>query len=141
MAPVANGNSAPLDTIQLENLLLRDEDIFQTSLNSEDYLDSLAPIIKDAIKANKLSELITRLNDTVKNKDEELNDLSLSSADEINSCIDTIDRIHDDSSELNKNLLQVNQHLNKSVYELVSRKKNLIKSKEVTSKSTKPAWC
>lgn len=134
MAPVANGNSAPLDTIQLENLLLRDEDIFQTSLNSEDYLDSLAPIIKDAIKANKLSELITRLNDIVKNKDEELNDLSLSSADEINSCIDTIDRIHDDSSELNKNLLQVNQHLNKSVYELVSRKKNLIKSKEVTSK-------
>ena len=75
--PIANGHSAAktseeakarkqaIDSIQLENLLLRDEEIFQTSLNSDDYLDSLAPIIKNAVKLNGLNDLITKLNDIV----------------------------------------------------------------------------
>lgn len=120
--------------LQLENLLLRDEDIFQTSLNSEDYLESLAPIIKEAIGLNGLSNLILKLNDIVKNKDEELINLSMSSTDEINLCIDKIDNIHDESAELNQNLSLVSQHLNKSVYELIAKKKNLTKSKEVSTK-------
>lgn len=131
---VANGNSAGIDTLQLENLLLRDEDIFQTSLNSEDYLESLAPIIKDAIKVNGLAELITKLNDIVKDKDEELNDISLSSTKDINSCIESIDKVHEESADLNRSLLGVSAVLNKSVYELLARKKNLIKTKEVASK-------
>lgn len=118
----------------LENLLIRDEDIFQTSLNSEDYLESLAPIVKDALKSNGLSDLIVKLNDIVKNKDEELADLSLSSAQDINLCIDSIDKINIDSSDLNRSLQQVSTFLNKSVYELVSKKKNLLKSKELSSK-------
>ncbi|ODV66571.1 exocyst complex subunit Sec15-like protein [Hyphopichia burtonii NRRL Y-1933] len=153
MAPSANGNGVTsdtvgngsvngpkhtgdsgIDTIQLENLLLRDEDIFQTSLNSEDYLESLAPIIKGALKVNGLAELIHKLNDIVKDKDEELNDLSLNSTNNINSCIDSIDRVNFESTDLNKNLVQVSSILNKSVYELMSRKKSLIKSKETTSK-------
>lgn len=140
MAPSydANGTVEPvkagLDTIQLENLLLRDEDIFQTSLNSEDYLESLTPIIKGALKVNGLSDLIAKLNDIVKNKDEELNQLSLDSTQDINSCIDSIDRVNVESSDINKNLQQVNTFLNKSSYELIARKKTLIKSKEVTTK-------
>ncbi|EGV65220.1 Rab GTPase-binding exocyst subunit S15 [Yamadazyma tenuis] len=118
----------------LENLLIRDEDIFQTSLNSDDYLESIAPIVKDALKSNGLSDLIVKLNDIVKSKDEALAELSLSSAQDMNSCIDSIDRIHDDSTELNRSLQQVSSFLNKSVYELVSRKKSLLKSKELTSK-------
>ncbi|CAH6723092.1 exocyst complex component Sec15p [[Candida] jaroonii] len=118
----------------LENLLIRDDDIFQTSLNSDDYLESLAPIIKDALKSNGLSNLINNLNDIVKNKDEELTDLSLSSTQDINSCIDSIDKIHIDSSDLNRGLQEVSTFLNKSVYELISRKKNLLKSKELNSK-------
>lgn len=129
----------PRDSIKaekspLENLLIRDEDIFQTSLNSDDYLESLAPIVKDALKTNGLSQLIVSLNDIVKQKDEDLTDLSLSSTQDINSCIDSIDKIHINSSELNKSLQLVSLFLNKSVYELVSRKKNLLKSKELTSK-------
>ncbi|KAK6455029.1 exocyst complex subunit Sec15-like-domain-containing protein [Scheffersomyces xylosifermentans] len=146
MAPsVANGNGstkapekssrndAPhLDTVQIENLLIRDENIYETSLNSDDYLESLAPIIQDAISANGLSDLISRLNGIVKVKDEELNELSLNSTDEINSCIDAIDDIHGASTELNKNLISVSQTLNKSAFELMSRKKSLIKNKEVS---------
>lgn len=127
-------NSTNIDTINIENLLLRDDDIFQTSLNSEDYLESLAPIIKDALKVNGLSDLIYKLNDIVKDKDDELNDLSLSSTQDINSCIDSIDNIHVESYDLNQGLLQISQFLNRSVHELITRKKNLIKSKEVTSK-------
>lgn len=140
MSPLAiNGDAKTttkpvIDTIQLENLLLRDEEIFQTSLNSEDYLESLAPIVKDALRANGLSDLIHKLNDIVREKDDELTDLSMSSTQDINSCIDSIDRIHDESSELGKNLQQVSLFLNKSVYELVSRKKELIKCNDVTSK-------
>lgn len=129
-----NGNAANIDTINIENLLLRDDDIFQTSLNSEDYLESLAPILKDALKVNGLSDLIYKLNDIVKDKDDELNELSLDSTQDINSCIDSIDNIHVESYDLNQNLLQISQFLNRSVHELITRKKNLIKSKEVTSK-------
>lgn len=125
-------NNAKIDTLHLENLLLRDENIYETSLSSDDYLESLAPIIQDAIKANGLSELIQKLSGIVKEKDEELNDLSLNSTDEINSCIDTIDEIHHGSTELNKSLMLVSQQLNKSAFELMSRKKSLIKNKEVS---------
>lgn len=127
-------DSIKVDKSPLENLLIRDEDIFQTSLNSDDYLESLAPIVKDALKSNGLSDLIVNLNDIVKRKDEDLTDLSLSSTQDINSCIDSIDKIHINSSDLNKSLQLVSLFLNKSVYELVSRKKNLLKSKELTSK-------
>ena len=89
---VQNKSNGPVvDSLQLENLLLRDEDIFQTTLNSEDYLESLAPIMKDAIKSNGLSELLVKLNEIVKSKDEELNQASMESMDEINTCINTIE--------------------------------------------------
>lgn len=127
-------NGTNLDTIQLENLLLRDEDIFQTSLNSEDYLESLAPIVKGALKVNGLSNLISKLNDIVKDKDDELNELSLNSTQDIDSCVDSIDNVHLNSSELNANVLQASSFLSKSVYDLILKKKDLIKSKEVTSK-------
>lgn len=124
----------PVDAIQLENLFIRDADVFQTSLNSEDYLDSLAPIIKDALKANALAEFITKLNDIVKGKDTELNELSMDSAHDINLCIDTIDQVSMESDELSMNMQQVNGFLNKSVFELIAKKKSLIKSKETVGK-------
>lgn len=109
--PISNGHSEAktavaakdkklaVDSIQLENLLLRDEEIFQTSLNSDDYLDSLAPIIKNAVKLNGLNELITKLNDIVHQKDEELNQVSIESMDEINQCMETIASIHRSADE------------------------------------------
>ncbi|KAK6462661.1 exocyst complex subunit Sec15-like-domain-containing protein [Scheffersomyces coipomensis] len=127
-----NGSSL-VDTIPLENLLLRDDDIFETSLHSEDYLDSLAPILKDSIKANGLGELISRLNGIVDKKDDELNKLSLDSTDEINACIDSIDNINEISYGLNANLNDISKQLHKSAYDLMSRKKHLIKSKEVST--------
>ncbi|CUM62919.1 uncharacterized protein PRCAT00000479001 [Priceomyces carsonii] len=130
-----NGNgSLNVESLQLETLLLRDDDIFQSTFNSEDYMESLAPVIKNAIKTNGLSELIRKLNDVVKDKDEELNEISLDSTQDIDSCINNIDEIHEESYDLNRYLQQVSQALNKSVYELITSKKNLIKHKEVTNK-------
>ncbi|GEQ67035.1 hypothetical protein JCM33374_g698 [Metschnikowia sp. JCM 33374] len=142
MAPAQiNGSSAngrndttSFDTLQLENLLIRDADAFQTSLSSEDYLDSLAPIITDALKANALSDFITKLNDIVKGKDAELSEKSLNSANDINTCIDSIDQVSDQSNTLRGNLKQVNDFLNKSVFELIAKKKALIKTRETSSK-------
>ncbi|RLV92241.1 Exocyst complex component SEC15 [Spathaspora sp. JA1] len=127
----ANISSVAVDSLQLENLLLRDEDIFQTSLNSEDYLESLAPILKDAIRANGLSNLITRLNEIVKDKDEELNVASMESTDEISQCINKIDSIHQESMGLKDEFTQVNSNLNKSTIELINRKNRFIKYKTV----------
>lgn len=129
----SNGNVG-IDSLHLENLLLRDEDIFQTSLNSEDYLESLAPIIKEAIKVNGLSNLIIKLNDIVKQKDEELNQASMESADEINTCINNIDNIYQEANELNQQFVDVNQKLNKSTFELMQRKKNYVKYKNVSGR-------
>lgn len=125
----ANGTDGSLDTVQLENLFIRDADVFQTSLNSEDYLDSLAPIITDALKANALADFISKLNDIVKGKENELNEKLLDSAHDINTCIDTIDDVSSELKELSGNLLQVNDFLNRSVVELIQKKKVLIKSK------------
>lgn len=127
-------NSDDIDAIQLENLFIRDADVFQTSLHSEDYLDSLVPIITDALRANALSDFIVKLNNIVKAKDDELNDISLNSAHDINTCIDTIDTVSTESQELSVNLSQVNKILNKSVFELISKKKALIKCKETSQK-------
>lgn len=129
-----NPNGAASNLLNIESLLLRDEDAFTTSLNSDDYLESLAPIIKDALKVNGLSSLIHRLNEIVKEKDEELNELSLSSAEDISSCMNSIDTIYDESGTLNKSLTQISQFLHKCTYELINKKKTLTKNKEVNTK-------
>ncbi|KAM9904776.1 hypothetical protein OXX79_002541 [Metschnikowia pulcherrima] len=138
MAPAQiNGGShkeAGFNALQLENLLIRDADAFQTSLSSEDYLDSLAPIITDALRANALADFITKLNDIVKGKDEELSAKSLNSATDINTCIDSIDQVSLQSNELRGSLTQVNDFLNKSVFELIAKKKALIKTRETSGK-------
>lgn len=110
--------------------------MFQTSLNSEDYLDSLAPIITDALKANALADFINKLNDIVQRKDTELNELSLNSAHDINACIDTIDQVSRESDDLNGSLKRVNDGLNASVQDLIARKKALIKCKDTEQKIT-----
>lgn len=133
-----NGTTAKakfdIDTVQLEKLFIRDADVFQTTLDSEDYLDSLAPLIKDALKANALQEFIRKLNEIVKQKDTELNEISLGSTRDINKCINAIDGVSHESANLSKTMQHVNLHLNKSALELVARKKALIKSKETASK-------
>ncbi|OBA23372.1 exocyst complex subunit Sec15-like protein [Metschnikowia bicuspidata var. bicuspidata NRRL YB-4993] len=143
MAPVQSNDDkaasssvdmSSFDTFKLENLLIRDADAFQTSLSSEDYLDSLAPIITDALKANALSDFITTLNNIVKAKDSELSEKSLNSANDINTCIDSIDQVSDQSNELRENLKHVNDFLNKSVFELINKKKALIKCRETSNK-------
>lgn len=131
---IMGGKGDDLNAVHLEGLLIRNNDIFQSTLSSEDYLDSLAPVIKDSLKVNGLSELIQKLNTVVKDKEEELTSVSLNSTQDIDSCIDSIDRIHAESYEMNSKLQRLNQALNKSVYELVNKKKNLIKSKEVNNK-------
>lgn len=134
MAPLASvPNTSPHEGIHLDAVLLHD-DVFQTSLDSEEYLESLAPIVKSALKANGLNELISKLNTTVKEKDAELNEVSLSSTQDINSCVDSIDRVNVDSTDLNKNLQKVSTFLSKSVNDVISRKKTLLKAKELTSK-------
>ncbi|KAL6451738.1 SEC15 Exocyst complex component SEC15 [Candida maltosa Xu316] len=131
VSDLKSGNTPMVDSLQLENLLLRDEDIFQTTLNSEDYLDSLAPIMKNAIRSNGLNDLLLKLNDIVKTKDEELNQASMESTDEINSCINTVDNIHTEADDLRKQFSQISSSLNKSAFELMSRKKNFVKYKDV----------
>lgn len=128
---VSKSNGPVVDSLPLENLLLRDEDIFQTTLNSEDYLESLAPIMKNAIRSNGLNDLIVKLNDIVKAKDEELNQASMESADEINSSINTVDNIHKEADDLRKQFGEISSRLNKSAYELKSRKSVYVKYKRV----------
>lgn len=118
----------------LEHLLIQDADVFQTSLNLEDYLDSLAPLIRDALKQNALSAFIGKLNEIVDSKDKELNLLSLSSTKDINDCIDSIDEVSHESESLSQNLQQVNNVLNRSVLELITKKKALVKSNETLDK-------
>ncbi|RCK59455.1 Exocyst complex component SEC15 [Candida viswanathii] len=101
--PKANGPI--VDSLPLENLLLQ-----------------LAPIMKNAIRNNGLNDLIVKLNEIVKAKDVELNQASMESADEINSSINTVDNIHKEADGLREQFSQISSRLNRSAYELKSRK-------------------
>ena len=127
----ASKESAAVDSIQLESLLLLDDDLFQNTLNSDDYVENLAPLIKNAVRQNGLTEMITKLNNFVKLKDEELNEVSMNSMGEINQCMDTIASIHKEADQLNRQFLSVSQSLGKSAIELMTKKKNYVKYKDV----------
>lgn len=118
------------ETLDLKNLLLQESDLFSSSLDSEAYLDSLAPIITEALKANALADFISKLNDYVKEKDEVLNQKSLDSAKDINTCIDTIDQVSDQSHQLSGSLVKVNNVLKQSTLGLIEKKSKLLKAKE-----------
>lgn len=118
------------DTLNLSNLLLQESDLFLSSLDTETYLDSLAPIITEALKANALADFIGKLNDYVKDRDDELNQKSLDSANDINTCIDTIDEISHQSDDLRGQLLKVNSILKQSTLGLIEKKSKLLKAKE-----------
>lgn len=118
------------ETLDLNNLLIQESDLFSSSLDSEAYLDSLAPIITEALKANALADFISKLNDYVKEKDEQLNQKSLDSAKDINTCIDTIDEVSDQSHELSGSLVKVNNVLKQSTLGLIEKKTKLLKAKD-----------
>lgn len=119
---------------QLEQLLLRNDGTYTLLLDLEEYLDLLAPIIRDLIKQNALGDLISKLNGIVKRKEEELNEELLNLTDDISLCLDTIDAIHVQLQELSRSLSGVSGQLGKLVHDLMARKNNLIKRKQVTSK-------
>lgn len=124
------GDDEDGETLDVKNLLVRESDLFLSSLDSETYLDSLAPIITEALKANALADFIAKLNDYVKEKDEELNQKSLNSANDINTCIDTIDQVSHQSHDLSGSLLKVNVFLKQSTLGLIEKKSKLLKAKE-----------
>ena len=124
---VSKEETEPFDP---KNLLLQEPDLFLSSLDSEAYLDSLAPIITEALKANALAEFISKLNDYVKEKDEALNQKSLDSANDINTCIDTIDEVSHQSHELSGSLLNVNRVLKQSTLGLIEIKSRYLKAKD-----------
>lgn len=78
-----------------------------------------------------MNDLIVKLNEIVKSKDEELNQASMESADEINSSINTVDNIHQEAEDLKKQFSQISLRLNRSAYELQSRKSVYVKYKRV----------
>lgn len=125
-----NVDTEDTEIFNLKGLLLQETELFLSSLDSETYLDSLAPVITEALKANALADFIGKLNDYVKSKDNELNEKSLDSANDINTCIDTIDQVSHQSHELSGSLLKVNAFLKLSTLGLIEKKSKLLKAKE-----------
>ncbi len=135
MAPARIETTPDAATAALEALLLRDELFFPLAAPAgDDFLEQLAPIVKESLRTNGLALLIHTLNDIVSAKDDELSQVLLASTRDINSCIASIDDIQGDLTRLNHHLLQISSHLTKLVHELLAKKKVLIRSKEVLAR-------
>lgn len=134
MAQSSLPKAAPEKLVNLDALLVRDGDVFDGSLSLTDYVESLVPLIKDLIAANKLLDLIASLQLNVSHKDKELNTLSTNLTGEMNACSDTIDTIHSSALTLRRKLAATCQEIERSLQELVRRKAAVVKSRDVNER-------
>ncbi|CDK29876.1 unnamed protein product [Kuraishia capsulata CBS 1993] len=108
--------------------------LIQYSLNSENYLDQLVPLMKTALKSGTLEDFINELDDTTRIREEELQSLSFKSADDILASVESISKVQDRSADIQQHLQSVSQRLSSTGLELSEKKKILVSYKKLHSK-------
>ncbi|ODQ80846.1 hypothetical protein BABINDRAFT_161049 [Babjeviella inositovora NRRL Y-12698] len=118
----------------LEQLLAPTDDLFLSSLSSEDFLENLAPLVKDSLATNSLNSLLTKLEGIATQKDAELEQLTQDSTEDILAAIEGISLVKANSDTIKDQILEVSSNLERTGYELVARKKSLVQCKAVRAR-------
>ncbi|ODV97845.1 hypothetical protein PACTADRAFT_47695 [Pachysolen tannophilus NRRL Y-2460] len=103
-------------------------------LNTDAYIDQLIPIIKKSLKENKLDELLNELEETALTKEGAVEDLSFHSGNDILKSIESFNKIKVNSSKLSEQILLIYKEMEKTGFDLKTKKSILINYKKINNK-------
>lgn len=126
-----NGDVATLEEEILLNPLIDD-----TMVNTGAYIDQLMPLIKKSIKQNTLDQLLSTMEDSIFDKETELQKLAFDSSRDVLESVSTVKQIKKSSGELSQQVMLIQKELQKTGLELTRKKKLLINYKKIHNKIT-----
>lgn len=108
-----------------------DDKLIEYALSAQEYIDQFIPIIKsELINKNSLNDLIDKLETVSVQKEEELQEISFNSIDDITHSVKVINQIVNSTESISKNIVQVNKSLNRSGKLLLEEKKKVLNLKQ-----------
>ncbi|KAK9475017.1 exocyst complex subunit Sec15-like-domain-containing protein [Dipodascopsis tothii] len=118
-------------SLHLQQVLLLNSDpisLSSISLEGDDYLEQLAPVIEDAVKADKVDFLIERLTEVTEQKEIELQELCNNNQKEYAKAVKQLGKVQEQSDQLRREILDINERLQMSGKNLVVQKNLLVES-------------
>lgn len=116
------------DTLDFNN----DEKLIEYALCSQEYIDQFIPLIKaELMNKNSLDDLLEKLETVSTQKDNDLQEISFNSIDDITHSVQIIDNIVNSSDDIGKQILVINKNLNKSGKLLLEERKKVLNFKQM----------
>ncbi|KAI0462808.1 hypothetical protein LJB42_003610 [Komagataella kurtzmanii] len=110
------------------------ESLLLHSLSSDDYIENIGPIIRTAIKNNGLDNLIETLQETVCDKEQQLQEVSVKGSSDIKLAVGSIIEVKKISDDLRYKVLEINDDLESTGKVLNEKNKVSIKYKKLYNK-------
>lgn len=122
---------APQDmTLHLQQLMLSTDNVQNNSF-SEDFLEQLVPIVKDAIKTKRTGELLDRLDAITRQKNRQLEAICDGGQKEYLGSMPKLSKVRTGADRQRGALQDLNFRLQQSGGQLVTRKKRLLEARTV----------
>ncbi|KAA8905523.1 hypothetical protein TRICI_005270 [Trichomonascus ciferrii] len=119
--------------IQLQHLLLSSDPIVQhsSSKTTDDYLEQLAPILKEALKTDSTDALLEHLDNTTKEKDREIDAICSGDHNEYMDSVQQLGQVTSEANHIKSKVTDLSTRLNQSGQYLLERKNELIECRRV----------
>lgn len=118
----------------LQQLLLSDITNTNESFakgSADDYLDQLAPIIKDALASHHAEELTSGLDNITRTKDQEIEALCNGDQNEYMASVQQLDQVTAEAEGLKGMVLDLNAQMQMSGKNLIEKRKRLLEAKTI----------
>lgn len=99
--------------------------------SADDYLDQLAPIIKDALASHHAEELTSGLDNITRTKDQEIEALCNGDQNEYMASVQQLDQVTAEAEGLKSMILDLNMQMQISGKGLIEKRKRLLEAKTV----------
>lgn len=111
------------------------QSLIQYALTSKDYLDQFIPLIRSELQTKgNLQGLLSGLENTTKQKQSTLEDISFESVDDLTNSVEKIKTIVKSSSSLSKNLTIINKQIDDTGRSFAKDKRKALDYKKLASK-------
>ncbi|KAG0683081.1 hypothetical protein C6P42_001855 [Pichia californica] len=122
--PVKQTEVIALDTVN-------DDKLIEYALSSPEFIDQFVPIIKsELLNKNTLNDLVDKLEQISTQKENDLQEISFHSIDDITNSVKLIEKIVNTSDTISKQILIINKNLTKSGKKLLEERKKVLNLKQ-----------
>ncbi|KAK9463355.1 exocyst complex subunit Sec15-like-domain-containing protein [Lipomyces oligophaga] len=104
------------------------------SIEGDDFLEQLAPVIEDAVNANSVEELIQHLTAVTAQKENEVQELCNGNQHEYTKAVHQLAKVKQSSEQMQTSVLDINQSVQRSGLSLLSRSKMLKDTRSARSR-------